>query len=129
MSGKAAEKVTPLSAAHAGGWIAAGRLDEIPRAGARVIRTPAGDVALFRTLDDQVFALRDQCPHRGGPLSQGIVYGHRVACPLHNWSIELDSGSAVAPDEGRAACFPVRIEGDTVFLSLDSGSRLPESKM
>ena len=118
MSSKAAEKVTPLSAAHAEGWIAAGRLDEIPRAGARVIRTSVGDIALFRTLDDRVFALRDKCPHQGGPLSQGIVYGHKVACPMHNWSIELDSGAAVAPDEGRTACFPVRVEGDVVYLSL-----------
>jgi nitrite reductase (NADH) small subunit len=118
MSSKAAEQVTLLSAAHAGGWIAAGRLEEIPREGARVIRTPAGDIALFRTHDDQVFALRDKCPHRGGPLSQGMVYGHTVACPLHNWSIALDSGTAVAPDEGRTACFPVRLEGDIVYLAL-----------
>lgn len=118
MSSEVAKKVTPLSAAYAVGWIAAGRLDEIPRAGARVIRTPAGDIALFRTLDDHVFALRDQCPHKGGPLSQGIVYGHKVACPMHNWSIELESGAAVAPDEGRTACFPVRVEGDMVYLAL-----------
>lgn len=118
MSSKAAEKVIPLSAARAPGWIAAGRLDEIPRAGARVIRTPAGDIALFRTHDDRVFALRDQCPHQGGPLSQGVVYGHKVSCPLHNWSIELKSGAAVGPDVGRTACFPVRVEGDIVYLAL-----------
>ncbi|MHB8622262.1 MAG: nitrite reductase small subunit NirD [Sulfuricaulis sp.] len=117
MCAKAVEKVTPLSAAAAG-WILAGRLDEIPCPGARVIRTPAGDIALFRTLDDRVFALRDQCPHQGGPLSQGIVYGHKVACPLHNWNIELDSGTAVAPDEGRTACYPVRIEAGMVYLVL-----------
>ncbi|MEX2164446.1 MAG: nitrite reductase small subunit NirD [Sulfuricaulis sp.] len=118
MSGKAAEKIIPLSAAGASGWVVAGRLDEIPRAGARVIHTAAGEIALFRTVDDRVFALRDRCPHQGGPLSQGIVYGHKVACPLHNWSVALDSGAAIAPDEGQTACFPVRIEGDMVYLAI-----------
>lgn len=99
-------------------WIDIGQLIEIPKQGARVVRTPDGDIAVFRTVDDQVFALRDKCPHKGGPLSQGIVHGHRVACPLHDWKINLDTGMAVAPDEGCAARFPVRIEGARVLLSL-----------
>ncbi|MCC9000226.1 MAG: nitrite reductase small subunit NirD, partial [Candidatus Contendobacter sp.] len=78
-------------------WHEIGELDDIPRLGSRVVNTPYGDVAIFRAADDQVFALRDRCPHKGGPLSQGIVYGHRVTCPLHNWVLELDSGQAVAP--------------------------------
>src|SRR2546423_1330280 len=76
-------------------------LEEIPVLGARVIERPGhpnGNVAVFRTADDRVFAVLDRCPHKGGPLSQGIVYGDRVACPLHNWSIELATGNAVAPD-------------------------------
>lgn len=101
-----------------GDWIEVGRLQEIPRLGARVVRTPDGDIAVFRTADDGVFALRDACPHKGGPLSQGIVHGKRVACPLHDWNIHLDSGLAVAPDEGCAASFPVRLEGEAVWLSL-----------
>ena len=100
------------------GWIEIGTLDDIPRQGARVVRRTEGDIAVFRTLDDQVFALRDKCPHKGGPLSQGIVHGNKVACPLHDWKISLDTGMAVAPDEGCAARFPVRIEGGKVFLSL-----------
>lgn len=102
----------------AGEWIEVGRLEDIPRQGARVVRRADGDIAVFRTVDDQVFALRDRCPHKGGPLSQGIVHGMKVACPLHDWKIHLDSGIAVAPDEGCAARFPVRVEGDLVFLSL-----------
>ena len=84
--------------------------------GARVIRMPEGDIAVFRTGDDRVFALHDQCPHRQGPLSQGIVHGGRVTCPLHNWKIELETGEAAGPDEGSTACFPVRIEDGRVLL-------------
>jgi nitrite reductase (NADH) small subunit len=57
--------------------------------GSRVVRTPSGDIAVFRTGDDEVFALDDRCPHKGGPLSQGIVHNKRVTCPLHNFVIEL----------------------------------------
>ncbi len=99
-------------------WVEIGGLADIPRQGARVVRTADGDIAVFRTVDDQVFALRDRCPHKGGPLSQGIVHGHKVACPLHDWKIHLDTGLAVAPDEGCAARFPVKLDGDRVWLSL-----------
>lgn len=97
-------------------WLAIGTLDDIPRQGARVIETPFGAIALFRTLEDEVFALRDRCPHKGGPLSQGLVHGRRVACPLHNWVIELDSGEAVAPDRGCTQRFAVKVEGARVYL-------------
>jgi len=98
-------------------WIEVGTLEDIPRQGARVVRTAEGDIAVFRTLDDEVFALRDKCPHKGGPLSQGIVHGRRVACPLHDWKIHLDTGLAVAPDEGCAARFPVKLLDGRVYLS------------
>jgi len=104
--------------AKSNSWVEIGTLDDIPRQGARVVRRPDGDIAVFRTLDDEVFALRDRCPHKGGPLSQGIVHGHKVACPMHDWKISLDTGIAVAPDEGCAARFPVRVEGGKVYLSL-----------
>lgn len=99
-------------------WIEIGRVDEIPRQGARVITTTSGDIAVFRTADDEVFALRDKCPHKGGPLSQGIVHGKRVACPLHDWKINLDTGIAAAPDEGCVARYPVRVADGRVSLSL-----------
>ena len=100
-----------------GDWIEVGVINDIPKLGARVINTPDGDIAVFRTADDGIFALRDKCPHKGGPLSQGIVHGKRVACPLHDWKIHLDSGDAVAPDEGCAASYPIRMEGETIYLS------------
>ena len=99
-------------------WLDIGALDDIPRQGARVVKSADGDIAVFRTLDDELFALRDRCPHKGGPLSQGIVHGNKVACPLHDWKIRLDTGLAVAPDEGCAARFPVRIDNGKVLLSL-----------
>ncbi|MBI5449790.1 MAG: nitrite reductase small subunit NirD [Gammaproteobacteria bacterium] len=99
-------------------WIEVGRIEDIPRLGARVVRTPQGNIAVFRNAEDQVFALDDHCPHKGGPLSQGIVYDCKVACPLHNWRIDLASGHAVAPDEGQAAVHAVRLQDGRIFLSL-----------
>ena len=106
-------------------WLTVGRLEDIPKQGARVVHAPGGNIAVFRTVDDEVFALRDRCPHKGGPLSQGIVHGNKVACPLHDWKINLDSGLAVAPDEGCAASFPVRIVNGVVELSLTPSSGCP----
>lgn len=97
-------------------WQEIGVLEDIPRLGARVLDSPLGDIAVFRTAQDGVFALRDRCPHRGGPLSQGIVHGSRVTCPLHNWVMELASGEAVAPDQGCVPRFPVRVEADRVLV-------------
>ncbi len=107
------------------GWLEVGPIDEIPRQGARVVRTPDGDIAVFRTLEDEIFALRDKCPHKGGPLSQGIVHDRKVACPLHDWKIHLDSGEAVAPDEGCAARFPVEVREGVIFLSLTPDEGCP----
>ena len=98
-------------------WTFICRIDDIPALGARRVRRPAGaDVAVFRTADDRVFALLDRCPHKGGPLSQGIVFGDQVACPLHNWAISLVDGEARAPDVGCATRFAVRVDAGQVSL-------------
>lgn len=95
-------------------------LTDIPVLGSRRVRRAQGaEVAVFRTADDRVFALLDRCPHKGGPLSQGIVHGDRVACPLHNWSIGLADGCAAAPDEGQTTAFSVRLQGTEVWLDAD----------
>ena len=101
-------------------WVAIGCLDDIPRRGARRVLRPDGapPVAVFRTGDDEIFALIDRCPHRGGPLSEGIVQGRAVACPLHGWVIELDSGRAEAPDEGCTRMVAARRDGDRILLLL-----------
>ncbi len=90
---------------------------DIPVLGARRVQRPEGmDVAVFRNDQDQVFALLDRCPHKGGPLSQGIVFGTSVACPLHNWTISLEDGKACAPDEGCTVPFACKVEAGQVFL-------------
>jgi len=86
--------------------------------GSRVVEVEDGSIALFRTSDDQVFALRDACPHKQGPLSQGIVAGHTVTCPLHNWKIDLESGEALAPDEGCTNVYPVKVESGVIYLQV-----------
>ena len=106
-------------------WIEIGALKDIPRLGSRVVRTAAGNIAVFRTETDEVFALDDRCPHKGGPLSQGIVHGHRITCPLHNWVLELESGQAVAPDVGCATHYPVRLENGRLWLGLNNVVSLP----
>jgi len=103
-------------------WIQIGHLEDIPRQGSRVVQTSTGEIVLFRSLDDQVFALENRCPHKGGPLSQGIVHGKRVTCPLHNWVIELESGNAVAPDVGCARHHEVRVTHGVVFLEVGVGA-------
>ncbi|MEO0762662.1 MAG: nitrite reductase small subunit NirD, partial [Pseudomonadota bacterium] len=84
-------------------WIDVGSLADIPPRGARVVRTREGCVALFRTAADEVFAIDDRCPHKGGPLSEGIVHGRAVTCPLHNWVISLETGLAQGADRGAVA--------------------------
>ena len=107
-----------ISAADLRPWTRICALDDIPRLGARVVRSVHGDIAVFRNAEDEVFALSDRCPHKGGPLSQGIVHGRHVTCPLHNWNIGLEDGRASAPDEGCSAKFSVKIEQGTVFLRI-----------
>ncbi|HEU5338390.1 MAG TPA: nitrite reductase small subunit NirD [Sulfuricaulis sp.] len=99
-------------------WIDIGRVEDIPMQGARVVRTPLGDIAVFRTVNNEIFALRDRCPHKGGPLSQGIVSSKTVTCPLHNWNIALDTGEAVAPDKGCAGHIPVKVVEEEISLLL-----------
>lgn len=99
-------------------WIAIGSIDDIPVRGARCVETPQGRIGVFRTAQDQVFAIEDHCPHKRGPLSQGIVHGTSVTCPLHNWVISLETGQALGADEGAVQTIPVRLEGGHLFIAL-----------
>lgn len=104
-------------------WVKVAPFDEIPKLGARVVRTKDSeqkefDIGVFRTEDDRIFAINNSCPHKAGPLSQGIVYGDKVACPLHSWKISLVDGKAEEPDVGETACFNTKIEDGIVYLEL-----------
>jgi nitrite reductase (NADH) small subunit len=100
-------------------WLDIGSITDIPRRGARCVTTPQGRIAVFRTADDRVFAIEDRCPHKGGPLSQGIVHGASVTCPLHNWVISLETGEAQGADEGAVRTIPVQVAGERLSLALD----------
>jgi len=108
----------PEKAATMNTWVKVGVLDDIPPLGARVVQSKHGNIAVFRNAENEVFALLDKCPHKGGPLSQGIVFGRHVACPLHNWNIGLADGQAVAPDVGCAQRFETRVEDGVVLLEI-----------
>jgi nitrite reductase (NADH) small subunit len=104
----------------AAAWTLICRVDDIPVLGSRRIEREHGlEVAVFRNDKDEVFALLDRCPHKGGPLSQGIVFGTSVACPLHNWTIGLCDGQASAPDEGCTPQFAVQVVDGEVFLDAE----------
>jgi nitrite reductase (NADH) small subunit len=97
-------------------WIDVGAIDDVPLRGSRVVATPNGDIALFKTAGARVFALWDKCPHKGGPLSQGIVHDDSVTCPLHNWVIGLETGDVKGPDQGCARKVAVMIEAGRIHL-------------
>ncbi len=99
-------------------WTKVCPLSDIPKLGARVVRTKDIEIGVFRTEDDRVFAINNMCPHKAGPLSQGIVYGDKVACPLHSWKISLVDGKAEEPDVGETTCFNTKIEDGIVFLEV-----------
>ena len=97
-------------------WIDIGAVDDLPLRGSRCVQTPTGKIGVFRTADDRIFAIRNECPHKGGPLTEGIVHGHSVTCPLHNWVISLETGQAQGADEGAVETIPVKVEGTRVLL-------------
>ena len=101
-------------------WRDVGAYDDIPARGARRVSTPVGDIAVFRTGDGKVFALVDRCPHKHGPLSQGIVHGHAVACPLHNWNIDLATGEPTGADAGKGCTptAPVKVVDGRILLGV-----------
>lgn len=103
-------------------WTDIAALEDIPKLGSRVLKTDTVNIALFRTANDEVFAIKDECPHKQGPLSQGIVHGTSVTCPMHNWKIDLASGEALGPDEGCTNTYATRIENGRVLLALSANN-------
>ncbi len=99
-------------------WLEITKLDEIPVLGSRLVETETMNIAIFRGRNDTVYAIKDACPHKNGPLSQGIMHGHSVTCPLHNWKIDLISGEALGADEGCTNVFDAKVENGMVYLRL-----------
>ncbi|WP_332692573.1 nitrite reductase small subunit NirD [Devosia sp.] len=100
-------------------WIEIGSIDAIPRRGSRCVNTPAGRIAVFRTQDDQIFAIENRCPHKQGPLSEGIVHGASVTCPLHNWVFDLATGQALGADEGKVRTYPIDVVEGRIFMAAE----------
>jgi nitrite reductase (NADH) small subunit len=100
------------------GWIEVGSLDAIPVRGARLVKTEAGCIAVFRTAENEAFAIDGKCPHKAGPLAEGIVHGRSVTCPLHNWVIDLETGKAQGADSGAVRTIPLQIEDGRILLDV-----------
>ena len=104
-------------------WIDIGHVEDVPLRGARLLKTHIGCIAVFRTAEAEVFAASNSCPHKGGPLSEGIVHGQSVTCPLHNWVFDLNTGEAQGADEGRIETYQVRLEGGRILIDGDAVAR------
>lgn len=102
-----------------GDWVEIGMVSAVPRRGARCVNTPAGKIAVFRTQEDQIFAIENRCPHKHGPLSEGIVHGASVTCPLHSWVFDLATGKAQGADEGEVRTYPIDVVDGRIFMALD----------
>lgn len=98
------------------GFLDIGAVEDIPRQAARLVKTHAGCIAIFRNAEDKIFALDDTCPHKGGPLSNGIQHGESVTCPLHGWVIDLNTGLALGVDEGSVRTYAVVVKGGRILL-------------
>ncbi|EIE52686.1 tRNA-(guanine-N1)-methyltransferase [Salipiger aestuarii] len=101
-------------------WIDIGHIDDVPLRGARQVKTKVGCLAVFRTGETEVFAVSNLCPHKGGPLSEGIVHEQKVTCPLHNTIFDLNSGESLGVDEYRIDTYPVRVEDGRILLDRDA---------
>ncbi len=101
-------------------WHPIGEISDIPLRGSRCVKTPHMNIAVFRTGEDEVYAIENRCPHKGGPLSEGIVHGNAVTCPLHNWVISLETGRALGADDGAVRTIPLRNEGGRLYIALES---------
>jgi len=99
-------------------WIQVCKLDDIPPSQARTVNAGANMIAVFRLTDDRIKAVENRCPHKQGPLAEGIISGDDILCPLHNWRISLESGEVAAPDHGCVKTYATKVENGQVFLRL-----------
>ncbi len=100
-------------------WYAVTSCDSIPVREGRAVELDGRQIAIFN-LGDGFRAVENRCPHRGGPLSDGIVSGAEVVCPLHSWTFDLVEGCVTNHPESQACLttFPVRIEEGVVWVAI-----------
>lgn len=100
-----------------GKWLDIGSINQIEPGTARTLPVQGGEeIAVFRTMHGEFHALVNKCPHKQGPLSQGIVHGNVVTCPLHNWNISLKTGEALGEDKGCVPVIPLKVDAGRIFL-------------
>lgn len=100
-----------------GDWLDIGSVDQITPGTARTLPVVGSDeIAVFRTQKNEFYALVNRCPHKQGPLSQGIVHDNVVTCPLHNWNISLKTGEALGEDKGCVPVIPMKVDAGRMYL-------------
>lgn len=93
-------------------------LDDLPVGLGRPFVVEGRTIAVFRARDGAVFATANACPHKGGPLADGMLVGHQVVCPLHAFRFAAGSGDCDQPNVCAVTTYPVEVEGAAVFLTL-----------
>lgn len=98
-------------------WIDIGPVEQLPALGSRTLPVQGGqEIAIFRTATGSIHALANKCPHKNGPLSQGMVHDTSVTCPLHNWRISLLTGEALGEDKGCVPVIPVKVDAGRIYI-------------
>lgn len=99
-----------------GAWVEACRIDELPSGGRKLIKIDGTEIALFN-LNGNIYAIKNRCPHRSGPLIRGFIDDAAgIKCPMHGWRFNLRDGSSERP--ARAVVYQVKIENGWLYLSL-----------
>lgn len=97
-------------------WYKITSINEIPKMGSRVVQINETEIAIFKTNKNEIFALNNQCPHQQGKLSEGLIHGDVVTCPLHNTDISLENGKALGENYGCTNKYETKIDNDFVYL-------------
>lgn len=93
-------------------------VDEIPYQVGKEVSVDNIEIAIFRLSSGKFKAVENRCPHKQGPLSEGIVSGEFVFCPLHDWKIDLTSGDVQKPDDGCVQTYSVEVMNNEVFIRI-----------
>ena len=105
-------------------WVRITACDNIPAREGRSVVVGRREIAVFN-LGDRFLAAANQCPHKGGPLADGIVTGTSVVCPLHAWKVDLVTGCVERPATATQPCvetYPTRVEDGILVVGLPASS-------